>query len=73
MVKYEKITVRPLLGHSGKAVKLPKGASLSYDFYCDKSGDARFTIAVIPCFLNAVKDILASAFYEECPDHYNRS
>ena len=56
----EKITVRPLLGHSGKAVKLPKGASLSYDFYSDKSGDARFTIAVIPCFLNAVKDMRVS-------------
>ena len=56
----EKITIRPLLGHSGKAVKLPKGASLSYDFYCDKSGDARFTIAVIPCFLNAVKDMRVS-------------
>ena len=56
----EKITVRPLLGHSGKAVKLPKGASLSYDFYSDKIGDARFTIAVIPCFLNAVKDMRVS-------------
>lgn len=56
----EKITIRPLLGHSGKAVKLPKGASLSYDFYCDKSGDARFTIAVIPCFLNAVKNMRVS-------------
>lgn len=56
----EKITLRPLLGHSGKAVKLPKGASLSYDFYCDKSGDARFTIAVIPCFLNAVKNMRVS-------------
>ena len=56
----EKITVRPLLGHSGKAVKLPKGASLSYDFYSEKSGDARFTIAVIPCFLNAVKDMRVS-------------
>ena len=56
----EKITVRPLLGHSGKAVKLPKGASLSYDFYSDKSGDARFTIAVIPCFLNAVRDMRVS-------------
>ena len=56
----EKITVRPLLGHSSKAVKLPKGASLSYDFYCDKSGDARFTIAVVPCFLNTVKDMRVS-------------
>ena len=56
----EKITVRPLLGHSGKAVKLPKGASLSYDFYSEMSGDARFTIAVIPCFLNAVKNMRVS-------------
>ena len=56
----EKITVRPLLGHSGKAVKLPKGASLSYDFYSEMSGDARFTIAVVPCFLNAVKDMRVS-------------
>ena len=56
----KKITVRPLLGHSSKAVKLPKGASLSYDFYCDKSGDARFTIAVVPCFLNTVKDMRVS-------------
>lgn len=56
----EKITVRPLLGHSSKAVKLPKGASLSYDFYSDKSGDARFTIAVVPCFLNAVKNMRVS-------------
>lgn len=56
----EKITVRPLLGHSGKAVKLPKGASLSYDFYSEMSGDARFTIAVIPCFLNVVKDMRVS-------------
>ena len=56
----EKITIRPLLGHSGKAVKLPKGASLSYDFYSEMSGDARFTIAVVPCFLNAVKDMRVS-------------
>lgn len=56
----EKITVRPLLGHSSKAVKLPKGASLSYDFYSEMSGDARFTIAVVPCFLNAVKDMRVS-------------
>ena len=56
----EKITVRPLLGHSSKAVKLPKGASLSYDFYSELSGDARFTIAVVPCFLNAVKNMRVS-------------
>ena len=62
----EKITVRPLLGHSGKAVKLPKGASLSYDFYSDKSGDARFTIAVVPCFLNAVKDMRVSVSIDRC-------
>ena len=62
----EKITVRPLLGHSGKAVKLPKGASLSYDFYSDKSGDARFTIAVVPCFLNAVRDMRVSVSIDRC-------
>lgn len=40
----------PLLGHSNKAVKLPKGASLNYSFYTNMSGDARFTIAVIPSY-----------------------
>ena len=38
----------PLLGHSNKAVELPRGASLKYTFYCDKDGDARFTLAAIP-------------------------
>lgn len=38
----------PLLGHSNKAVELPRGASLKYTFYCDKEGDARFTLAAIP-------------------------
>lgn len=40
----------PLLGHSNKAVTLPKGASLNYNFYTNMSGDARFTLAVIPSY-----------------------
>ncbi len=45
---YEEIKTAPLLGHSNKAVKLPKGASLCYNFYSNQSGDARFTLATIP-------------------------
>ena len=37
-----------LLGHSNKAIKLPKGTSLNYNFYSSMNGDARFTLAVIP-------------------------
>lgn len=43
-----KISLLPLLGHSNKAVKLPKGSTLSYSFFSSNSGDARFTIAAIP-------------------------
>ena len=56
----EKITLRPLVGHSNKAVKLPKGASLNYSFYSNMSGDARFTVAVIPCYMQNVKDMRVS-------------
>ncbi len=62
----EKIQLKPLLGHSSKAVKLPKGASLSYDFYSDKSGDARFTIAVIPCFLQHCKGYEGECEHRPC-------
>ena len=41
----------PLLGHSNQAVKLPKGTTLNYNFYNSMSGDARFTIAVIPNYM----------------------
>lgn len=48
---YEPITLVPLLGHSNQAVKLPKGATLNYTFYSSQSGDARFTIAAIPSYM----------------------
>lgn len=56
----ERIKLIPLLGHSNKAVKLPKGATLNYTFYCRKSGDARFTLAVIPSYLENVKNMRVS-------------
>lgn len=48
----EKISFIPLLGHSNKAVRLPKGATLSYTFASSMSGDARFTLAAIPNYGN---------------------
>lgn len=56
----ERIRLIPLLGHSNKAVKLPKGATLNYTFYCRNGGDARFTLAVIPCYLNNQKNMRVS-------------
>lgn len=50
----------PLLGHSNKAVKLPKGSSLNYNFYSNMSGDARFTIAVIPSYSASTKSMKVS-------------
>ena len=50
----------PLLGHSNKAVKLPKGASLNYNFYSNMSGDARFTLAVIPSYADNNKSMKVS-------------
>ena len=42
--------VRPVrsLGHSGRAVPVPKGASLRYDFRTEGSGRAVIRVAVIP-------------------------
>ena len=42
--------VRPVrsLGHSGRAVPVPKGASLRYDFRTESSGKAVIRVAVIP-------------------------
>ncbi len=57
---YEEIKTAPLLGHSNKAVKLPKGASLNYTFYSNQSGDARFTLAVIPCYAYSCQSIKVS-------------
>ena len=56
----ESIRLIPLLGHSNKAVKLPKGATLNYTFYSRNGGDARFTLAVIPCYLENVKNMRVS-------------
>ena len=56
----ERIRLIPLLGHSNKAVKLPKGATLNYTFYSRNGGDARFTLAVIPCYLDNQKNMRVS-------------
>ncbi len=50
----------PLVGHSNKAVKLSKGAMLNYNFYSNKSGDVRFTLAVIPSYGATNKSMRAS-------------
>ena len=42
------VTTIPYMGHSNKAVALPKGASLNYVVNSDMEGDARFTLAAIP-------------------------
>lgn len=49
-----------LLGHSNKAVKLTKGATLNYNFYSNMSGDARFTLAVIPSYYASNKSMKVS-------------
>ena len=42
------VEIVPMLGHSMKAVSLPKGSSLTYKFNTVKRGEARFRVAVIP-------------------------
>ena len=51
--------VRPVqsLGHSGRAVPLPRGASLRYDFRTEASGEAVVRVAVIPTQANDRGDI----------------
>lgn len=56
----ESIQLLSLLGHSNRAVKLPKGASLNYTFYTFQSGDARFTLAAIPNYMSGVKNMRVS-------------
>ena len=53
-------TLCPLLGHSNKAVKLPKGACINYRFYSTQSGDARFTLAAIPNYSATSKSMKVS-------------
>lgn len=56
----EKIQLKPLLGHSNNAVKLPKGAILRYRFVSSSIGDARFTLATIPSYLPYEKNMRVS-------------
>ena len=56
----EKIQLKPLLGHSNNAVKLPKGAILRYRFVSSSIGDARFTLATIPNYLPYEKNMRVS-------------
>ena len=56
----EKIQLKPLLGHSSNAVKLPKGAILRYRFVSSSIGDARFTLATIPNYLPYEKNMRVS-------------
>ena len=56
----ETIQLLPLLGHSNQAVKLPKGASLNYTFYTRQAGDARFTLASIPSYMQDVENMRVS-------------
>ena len=56
----EKIQLKPLLGHSSNAVKLPKGAILRYRFVSSSIGDARFTLATIPSYLPYEKNMRVS-------------
>ena len=59
--KYRKATqgVRPveMLGHSMKAVYVPKGESISFSFYTELKGQARFRIAAIPMQILSGHDV----------------
>lgn len=46
-----------MLGHSMKAVSLPKGGSVEYEFTTEKDGDATLYIALIPTQANDSGDI----------------
>lgn len=46
-----------MLGHSMKAVSIPKGKTLSYRFTTDREGEALFSIALIPAQPNDGGDI----------------
>lgn len=50
-------TAIEMLGHSMKAVSLPKGGSLTYSFRATRDGDALLHIAVIPTQANDKGDI----------------
>jgi len=52
-----KVEVVDMLGHSMKAVSLPKGESLTYDFQTVKDGDALLKVALIPAQPNDKGDL----------------
>lgn len=52
-----KVEVVDMLGHSMKAVSLPKGESLVYDFQTVKDGDALLKVALIPAQPNDKGDL----------------
>ena len=54
------ISTLPYVGHSMKAVALPKGATLKYVVNSDMEGDARFTLASIPDYENNQGDMQVS-------------
>jgi len=76
----EVITPLPYLGHSMKAVWLPQGASLKYVVYSDMEGDARFTLAAIPDYIDEKGDMRVSVSIDQkepivisLKDAYNHS
>lgn len=76
----EVITSLPYLGHSMKSVWLPQGASLKYVVYSDMEGDARFTLAAIPDYINKKGDMQVSVSIDQkapvvisLKDAYNHS
>ena len=52
-----KVEVVDMLGHSMKAVSLPKGETLTYDFQTVKDGDALLKVALIPAQPNDKGDL----------------
>ncbi|MGI6232489.1 MAG: glycosyl hydrolase 115 family protein, partial [Prevotella sp.] len=51
------ITVVDMLGHSNRAVSLPKGKQVNYQFDVDSTGAAKFTVALIPTQPNDKGDL----------------
>lgn len=52
-----KVEVVEMLGHSMKAVSLPKGESLTYEFDTSREGDAMLRVALIPTQPNDKGDL----------------
>lgn len=56
-----------MLGHSMKAVRLPKGASLTYRFTVEREGDYTLTTALIPTHAVDAGDIRYSVTVDDTP------